>query len=76
MTRSLVIAAAVVHLAAIAAAQNRSPASPAERLTRDTPMTTAEGNKFIAPAEWTVTARGPATILQPPETGSASCAAT
>jgi len=71
MTRSLAIAAAVVHLAAIAAAQNRSPASPAARLTRDTPMTTAEGNKFIAPAEWTVTARGPATILQPPEGGSA-----
>jgi CubicO group peptidase (beta-lactamase class C family) len=41
-----------------------------ERMTADTPMTTVDGNGFIAPAEWTVTVRGPATILEAPEGGS------
>ena len=39
-------------------------------LGADTPMTTVSGNPFIAPEDWTVTVRGPATILEPPEGGS------
>src|SRR5215471_12722321 len=44
--------------------------SVVERLTADTPRTTVEGNTFIAPAGWTLTVRGPATILQTPEEDS------
>lgn len=43
---------------------------PAERLAADTPRTTVEGASFIAPAGWTVTVHGPATILEAPEGGS------
>jgi CubicO group peptidase (beta-lactamase class C family) len=47
-------------------------ASPAaQALSADTPSTTVGGATFIAPAGWTVTVRGPATILEPPEAGSA-----
>ena len=37
------------------------------RLTADTAQKTVMGNTFIAPAEWTVTVKGPATILEAPE---------
>jgi len=43
----------------------------AERLGSDTTLATTAGNSFVAPAGWSVTVRGPATILQPPEGGSA-----
>lgn len=43
---------------------------PPERLAADTPRTTAGGATFVAPARWTLTARGPATILEAPEAGS------
>ena len=36
-------------------------------LAADAPQTTVEGNTFIAPAGWTVTVRGLATVLEPPE---------
>ena len=42
-----------------------------EHLTGDSPKTTTEGNSFIAPAGWSLTVRGPATILEPPEGDSA-----
>ena len=42
-----------------------------ERLVRDTPQATTEGNTFIAPAGWSIVVRGPATILEPPEGNSA-----
>ncbi|MFI5184197.1 MAG: serine hydrolase domain-containing protein, partial [Vicinamibacteria bacterium] len=45
----------------------KEPAATSERLTADTPMTTVLGNTFIAPAGWTVSVRGPATILEAPE---------
>ncbi len=49
----------------------QTPASTAaERMAADTPRTTTGGNGFIAPAGWSVSVRGPATILEPPETGS------
>lgn len=46
-------------------------AAPAgERLAADTPRTTVEGNRFIAPAGWTISVRGSATVLEVPEGGS------
>jgi CubicO group peptidase (beta-lactamase class C family) len=60
--------------AAVSLGQSRTPVpAPAgvERLSADTPKTTVMGNTFIAPAEWTVSVKGPATILAPPEGGSA-----
>ena len=38
-----------------------------EHLTADTPMRTVSGATFVAPANWSVSVRGPATILEPPE---------
>src|SRR5262245_31147789 len=55
-----------------AAAPPMAPVAPvaSEKLAADTPRTTVAGNPFIAPAEWSVSVRGPATILEPPEGGS------
>jgi CubicO group peptidase (beta-lactamase class C family) len=44
--------------------------SVAGPLAKDTPTTTTAGTTFLAPAGWTVTVRGPATIVEAPETGS------
>jgi CubicO group peptidase (beta-lactamase class C family) len=52
------------------AAEPAAPEAPAKKLDADTPMTTVEGSKFIAPEGWSVTVRGPATILEAPEGGS------
>ena len=51
------------------AAQSAAPdqAAAKERLSADTPKTTALGNTFIAPAGWSVSVRGPATIVEAPE---------
>jgi CubicO group peptidase (beta-lactamase class C family) len=38
-----------------------------ERLAADTPKTTVAGNTFVAPADWSISVQGPATILEPPE---------
>ena len=46
------------------------PAAAAEVLAADTPRTTVEGNKFIAPAGWSISVRDRATILEAPEGGS------
>ncbi|MGH7522112.1 MAG: serine hydrolase domain-containing protein [Gemmatimonadales bacterium] len=43
-----------------------SGSSP-EHLTADTPKQTVGGATFIAPADWTFSVRGLATILEPPE---------
>ena len=43
-----------------------APPSP-ERLAADTPKTTVLGNAFVAPKEWTIRVKGPATILEAPE---------
>ncbi len=42
-------------------------ASPQEPLAADTPKTTILGNTFIAPKDWSITVKGPATILRAPE---------
>ena len=52
-----------------AAATLAGPQTP-ERVAADTPMTTVMGNTFIVPKDWTVTVKGPATILEAPEGGS------
>ena len=49
--------------AVIAAQSSSTP----EHLTADTPKQTALGATFIAPANWTFSVRGPATILTAPE---------
>src|SRR5580698_151112 len=53
--------------------QSSAPAmaSPAAKsLVADTPETTVNGNTFIAPKDWSLTVKGPATILEAPEGGS------
>lgn len=54
-----------------------APAEPApqvaaapETLAADTPKTTTAGNTFVAPVGWTLSVRGPATVLEAPEGGS------
>lgn len=42
----------------------------ATRLAADTPSTTVAGNAFIAPAGWSISVKGNATILEVPEGGS------
>ena len=61
------IAAFLLFLCAAAqsAAPDQAPAK--QKLSADTPQTTALGNTFIAPAGWSVSARGPATIVEAPE---------
>ena len=87
MTRALTFAAAVFPLACLAGscapstppASSAAPASgatadlaaPAERLAADTRKSTNQGNTFMAPAGWSLSTRGPATILEPPEGNSA-----
>jgi CubicO group peptidase (beta-lactamase class C family) len=53
----------------VCAAAQSAPdqAATKERLSADTPKTTALGNTFIAPAGWSVAVRGPATIVEAPE---------
>lgn len=57
--------------------QSSSNAAPApalaateSKLTADTPSSTPAGTKFVAPVDWTMRRRGPATVLEAPETGS------
>ncbi len=52
-----------------AAAGAPAPA-PAEKLSADAPRTTVLGNSFIAPAGWSISVRGAATIVEAPESGS------
>src|SRR5687768_11539166 len=56
-------------LAQTSAAPEVRPATP-EVLAADTPRTTVEGNKFLAPAGWSIAVRDRATILEAPEGGS------
>jgi hypothetical protein len=47
-----------------------APHAQSPRLTADTSQSTTEGATFIAPLGWSVTVRGPATVLEPPEADS------
>jgi CubicO group peptidase (beta-lactamase class C family) len=62
---TLLVAAAIGLGGARAAATQ-----DAERIAADSPRTTVAGNTFVAPAGWSLTVRGPATILEAPEGGS------
>ena len=46
-----------------------SAQAPSGRLAVDMPKTTVLGNTFVAPKDWSVTVKGPATILEAPEGG-------
>jgi CubicO group peptidase (beta-lactamase class C family) len=72
MQRTIAIAATMFLLAGTVAAQTAPPDSARSApLARDTPRTTTDGNTFMAPKDWTVAVRGRATVLEPPERGSA-----
>ncbi|HEV8381302.1 MAG TPA: serine hydrolase domain-containing protein [Gemmatimonadales bacterium] len=53
----------IACLLALTACDRAAP----EHLTADAPKQTVLGATFIAPADWTFSVRGPATILAPPE---------
>jgi CubicO group peptidase (beta-lactamase class C family) len=55
---------------AAAAPASAAPEARSEKLTADAPRTTTAGNTFVAPAEWTITVRGDATVLTAPEGNS------
>ena len=81
--RALTIALTLVACSSRAPAVQAPPSSPsppaaeptaspvanvqAEVLAADSPRTTVGGNRFVAPAGWSLAVRGPATILTPPE---------
>ena len=70
MTRSVTIRAWILLAAALSlscASVSKGSASAATRLAADTPAKTVEGNTFVAPAGWSLSVRGPATILEAPE---------
>ncbi|MBZ5617063.1 MAG: beta-lactamase family protein [Acidobacteriia bacterium] len=50
--------------------QEQGPAAGGERLAADTLKTTVLGNPFVAPKDWSIRVKGPATILEAPEGGS------
>jgi CubicO group peptidase (beta-lactamase class C family) len=53
-----------------AAARGQAATPQTEKLRADTQKATVTGNRFMAPAGWTVKTRGSATILEAPEGGS------
>lgn len=57
------------YLSAAQSANQASTQAP-EELSADTPKTTQFGNAFIAPKDWSVRVKGPATILEAPERDS------
>jgi CubicO group peptidase (beta-lactamase class C family) len=75
--KKLVVACLFLLSAAPVFGQTQSPSvQPAtkavngqasERLSADTPKTTVLGNAFVAPQDWSIRVKGPATILQTPE---------
>jgi len=44
-------------------AANAATEQASERLAADTPKTTVLGNAFVAPKDWSIRIKGPATIL-------------
>ena len=66
----LVIVSLLLISPATIGAQAQGPAAAGEILAADTPKTTVLGNPFVAPKDWSVRVKGPATILEVPEGGS------
>src|ERR1700734_698320 len=67
----LVFASALLLAPALSASAqpliNAAIAQAPEKLSTDTPRTTVRGNAFIAPKDWSIRVKGPATILEAPE---------
>jgi CubicO group peptidase (beta-lactamase class C family) len=67
----LVFASALLLEQALSAlvqpAFNAASPQATEKLSADAPKTTVLGNAFIAPKDWSVRVKGPATILEAPE---------
>jgi CubicO group peptidase (beta-lactamase class C family) len=63
----LLLSALPVLAQAPATSATPAPPAAAEVLSADTPKATVAGNTFIAPAGWSVSVRGPATVLASPE---------
>ena len=61
------LAAASLLPTTVAAADTAAAQAAPERLAADSPKATVRGNTFVAPAGWTFSVRGPATILEAPE---------
>ena len=57
-------------LAPVATSQPKEAVPVTERLAADTPRTTVEGATCVAPAGWSISVRGPQTVLEAPEAGS------
>jgi len=76
MRTQITLFALVVLDVSLVLGQSQTPAAPAagpqapERIAADTPKTTVMGNMFVAPKDWMLTVKGPATILEAPEGGS------
>ena len=51
-------------------ATNAATEQASERLAADTPKTSVLGNAFVAPKDWSIRVKSPATILSAPEGGS------
>src|SRR5690349_11245910 len=74
--RSFSAAAAVLTVILCSRSSPQVTSAPAEsaqipvRLSADTPRTTVLGNNFIAPAEWSIHAKGAAVIVEAPEGNS------
>ena len=51
----------------VAPASNVAGTQSSGRLSTDAPKTTVLGNAFIAPKDWSIQVKGPATILEAPE---------
>jgi CubicO group peptidase (beta-lactamase class C family) len=71
MHKRLVPSSASFLILLLALVATSGAATAATPLPADTPGATVEGNTFIAPAGWTLSVRGPVTLLEAPEGGSA-----
>ncbi len=75
---AVLVVSALLSACSTGAPRSPGPESPAtssapsaQPLPHDTALTTTARNRFIAPKGWSVGVRGPATIVTPPEAGSA-----
>jgi CubicO group peptidase (beta-lactamase class C family) len=66
----LVIVSLLLIRPATIVGQEQGPAAVGERLVADTLEATVLGNPFVAPKDWSIRVKGPATILEAPEGGS------
>src|SRR5271169_1193957 len=67
MKKLLVCSVLVFASALFFEATQVATAQAPEKLSADTPKTTVLGNGFIAPKDWSIRIKGPATILEAPE---------